>query len=175
MLVNTQIESNKEKQIDDGQRIERLLFRILPYWPLIILAVIVGWLGAYTYLRYQVPLYSVNAKLLINDETQQQSTNLNEVVNFEYKDVSEETEREIQVLTSRDLISTLISKLQLNVIYTQHGLVRTIQQYTNRPVTLELQNPDSIKTTSYGEVEVIGNKVKFGGIIYPVDTFSTLR
>jgi capsular exopolysaccharide synthesis family protein len=171
MLINKQAVFEKEEQIDDGQKIERLLLRILPYWPLIVLAIATGWIGAHIYLRYQVPLYSVNAKLLINDETQQQSTNLNEVVNFEYKDVSEETEREIQVLTSRDLISNLISRLQLNVIYTQQGLVRTIQQYTNRPVTLELENPDSIKSTSHGEVEIINNKIRFGGKMYPVDTW----
>src|SRR6187551_726829 len=101
MLLNTQVNLNKDKQIDDGQKIERLLFRILPYWPFIIVALISGWLAAHLYLRYQVPLYSVNAKLLVNDETQQKNANLSEIVNFEYKDVSEETEREIQVLTSR--------------------------------------------------------------------------
>jgi uncharacterized protein involved in exopolysaccharide biosynthesis len=73
-------------------------------------------------------LYSVNAKLLVNDETQQKSANLSEFVNFEYKDVSEETEREMQVLSSRDIIERLISKLQLNVLYSQKGLVKTSQQ-----------------------------------------------
>ncbi len=156
--------------MDEGQKIERLLFRILPYWPLVLLAILLGWLGANIYLRYQLPIYSVNAKLLVNDDTQQKSTNLNDIVNLEYKDASVETEREIQALTSRDLIGKLISKLQLNIVYSQQGLVKTRVQYNNFPVTLELEDPDSINISSYGEVEVIENQVVFGGKKYPADT-----
>src|SRR5688500_5354785 len=125
MLVNKPAYEEQKPQVDDAQKVERMLFRILPYWPLVLTAVTLGWLAGYIYLRYQVPVYSVNAKLLVNDETQQKNTNLGDMVSMEYKDVSVETEREMQVLTSRDLLGRLIAKLQLNVLYTQEGLVKT--------------------------------------------------
>jgi capsular exopolysaccharide synthesis family protein len=174
MLVNKPSYEEQKPQVDDAQKVERLLFRILPYWPLVLIAVTLGWLGGYIYLRYQVPVYSVNAKLLVNDDTQQKNTNLGEMVSMEYKDVSVETEREMQVLTSRDLLGRLIAKLQLNVLYTQEGLVKTSEQFSNIPVKLVLESPDSIKASTFGEVEVVnGGRISFGGIVYPVDSMVT--
>jgi uncharacterized protein involved in exopolysaccharide biosynthesis len=143
MLTLKKDTENTADNLTEGQKILRLVYRVLPYWPLVVASILLGLLAAHIYIRYQVPRYSVDAKLLINDD-EQQKANLNELVSLDTRDISEETEREIQVLTSRDLIGRLVSKLQLNVEYSQIGFVKTSQFFTNIPFTAELYNPDSI-------------------------------
>ena len=70
----------QDESVDQKEQIQRLIYRILPFWPLIVLAAIAGFLCAKVYLRYQVPIYVVKARIVVNDETQK-SANLNEILN----------------------------------------------------------------------------------------------
>ncbi len=176
MPTNPQEFSLQEKTTDQGEQIQRLLYRILPFWPLIILAIALAIVGARIYLRYQVPIYVAKARLIVNDETQQKSANLQEIIKLDTRNLSSETEREMQVLVSRDLLTKLAARLQLNVVYIQQGLVRTSQYLAgNLPFKVELQNPDSVKATVSGEAELKGNTVIFDGITFPLDSFIESR
>ena len=136
----------QEQVVDQGEQIQRLLYRILPFWPLVVLALALGVVGARIYLRYQVPVYQAKARLVVNDETQQKSANLNEIIKLDTRNVSNETEREMQVLGSKDLLTQLAIKMQLNISYMQKGLVRTSQYYdANLPFKMEMAHPDSVK------------------------------
>ena len=84
----------QEQVVDQGEQIQRLLYRILPFWPLIVLAVALGVVSARIYLRYQVSVYMAKARLVVNDETQQKSANLNEIIKLDTRNLSSETERE---------------------------------------------------------------------------------
>src|ERR1700712_2371615 len=121
MSANTQDFNGQEELLEENQRVQRLLLRIIPFWPLIILALLLGILGGYIYLRYQVPLYEVNAKLVVNDDSQEKSANLVEIFKLDTRNLSVEAEREMEILSSRDLIGKVVSKLQLNIQYSQKG------------------------------------------------------
>lgn len=176
MATNTQEYNSQEPAVDQGEQIQRLLYRILPFWPLIILTLALGIVGARVYLRYQVPIYAAKARVVVNDETQQKSANLQEIIKLDTRNLSSETEREMQVLSSRDLLTKLAVKLQLNIMYIQQGLVRTAQYYDeNLPFQLELQNPESIKSGFSGKADLVGNQVKFEGVLYPMDSFVASR
>ncbi len=177
MANNNQQEFGIQEQVvDQGEQIQRLLYRILPFWPLIVLAIALGVVGARIYLRYQVTVYQAKARLVVNDETQQKSANLNEIIKLDTRNLSNETEREMQVLGSRDLLAKLAAKMQLNISYVQQGLVRTSQYYeVNLPFRMELQYPDSVKSSFSAEAELVGNQVKFDGMLYPLDSFSYSR
>ena len=166
----------QEQVVDQGEQIQRLLYRILPFWPLIVLALALGVVSARIYLRYQVPVYQAKARMVVNDETQQKSANLNEIIKFDTRNLSSETEREMQVLGSRDLLTKVAIKMQLNISYVQQGLVRTSQYYdVNLPFRLELEHPDSVKYSFSAEAELIGNQVRFDGMLYPLDSFAYSR
>ena len=119
----------QEQVVDQGEQIQRLLYRVLPFWPLIVLSVALGVVSARIYLRYQVSVYMAKARLVVNDETQQKSANLNEIIKLDTRNLSSETEREMQVLGSKDLLTKVAIKMQLNISYVQQGLVRTAQYY----------------------------------------------
>jgi tyrosine-protein kinase Etk/Wzc len=156
---------------EKGEQIQRLVYRILPYWPLVAIALAVGYLGAKIYLKYQVPIYEASARLVVNDDSQQKSANLQEIFRLENKSTSMETEREMQVITSSELLKRVAVKMQLNVSYIGKGRIRSSELYNNTvPFTLELDSPELIKTTTAGDAQLIGNKISFNGVSYPLDT-----
>ena len=53
----------------DGNIVQQLLFRYLPYWPLFVVMLILGVAAAYLYIRYAVPVYQANASILIKDKS----------------------------------------------------------------------------------------------------------
>lgn len=166
-------QNSQEEIVDRGEQIQRLLYRILPFWPLAVLALILGFMGARIYLRYQVPVYSAKARLIVNDQTEQKSANLQEILKIDTRNLSTETEKEMQILSSRDLLSKLAQSLQLNIHYIQKGRIRTAQFDQNElPLRLELQDPDTINHPVLLEAEFINSdSVKFDDIIFAADSF----
>ena len=163
--------SNQEISLEESQRVQRLLLRILPFWPVVVLVLGLGFLGGYIYLRYQIPLYVTNAKLVVNDESQEKSANVVDLFKLDTRNLSVDAEREMEILSSRDLLGKVVNALQLNIQYSQKGYVKSGQYFKNIPFKLLLETPDSIKSRIAGEVEVIKDKIKFRGIIYPVNEF----
>ena len=52
----------------DGNIVQQLLFRYLPYWPLFVVMLVLGVATAFVYIRYAVPIYQAQASILIKDE-----------------------------------------------------------------------------------------------------------
>jgi len=161
----------QENSLEKNQQLQYLLFRIFPFWPLIFLALALGTLTGYLLLRYATPIYQVKARVIVNDDTQQKSANLQEILKLDTRNLSSEAEKEMEILKSTDLLKKVVSQLQLNVRYSQQGNIKSGQAYTNVPFKLELQYPDSIRSAVSGEVKITGNQVDFNGTLYPVDTF----
>ena len=153
-----------------SEQIQRLVYRILPYWPLLIVALVTGFLGAKIYLKYQVPVYQASARLVVNDDSQQKSANLQEIFRLENKSNSAETEREMQVITSSELLKKVVINMQLNVSYVDKGRIRSSDLYNNVPFKLELDDPESIRFNVSGDAQLIGDKISFNGVLYPLDS-----
>ncbi|MGH2647337.1 MAG: GumC family protein, partial [Ginsengibacter sp.] len=161
----------KEDSLDQNQQLQRLVFRILPYWPLILLFILIGFLASRIYLRYATKIYAIKARVIVNDDSKEQTANLVDIVQLDTRNMSTETEKEMEILGSRELLSQLTANSQLNVKYGYKGYIKFFQNFKNTPFKLELDDPYSITTTVSGDVEIMDNKVKFKGIIYPCDTF----
>jgi len=163
--LNVQDESEAEKD-----RLKRILLRSIPYTPLILLALIIGISSSYVYLRYATKAFAAKSRVIVNDDTQQKNSNLLDIMKLDTRDISSETEREMQILGSRDLLRKLVDKLQLNVQYSQKGYVKAGERFENVPFQLVLEHPDSVEYSYKGEVKVVNNTIIFNGKSYPVDT-----
>ncbi|MEO9209769.1 MAG: polysaccharide biosynthesis tyrosine autokinase [Ginsengibacter sp.] len=162
----------EEDSLSQNEDLQRLLFRILPYWPLIVLAMIFGFVGAKIYLRYATKIYAVKARVIVNDDSQQKTGNLLAIMQqLDTRNMSTETEKEMEIMRSRNLLSQLTKNLQLNVKYGLKGHVTSGQSFKNVPFKLILENPDSVLSSFTGEVHIINNKIQFNNVLYPVDTF----
>lgn len=161
----------QENSLEKNQQLQYLLFRLFPFWPWIALAIIIGYGTGYALLRYATPVYQVKTRIIINDDSQEKSANLQEIIKIDTRNITAETEKEIETIRSLDLLKKVVSKLQLNVAYSGKGNIKTGQLYKNLPATLELANPDSITTSVTGEVKIIENQVNYNGVLYPSDSF----
>ncbi len=149
--------------------LKRIFLRILPYWPLFPIVIILLLVGARFYLKYQVPVYQLTTRLVVNDGEQEKATNLFQV--FRVNNADRETEREKEILQSTGLITQVVRDNQLNVRWTKKGRVATIPQFDNLPLEIMLETPDSAKTTESGPVTLISvGRVEFKGVIYPLDS-----
>ncbi len=145
-MIPTNSEFNTQNDsLDNNHQLKRVLIRIIPFWPLAVLIITVFMAGAYLYLRYSTPVYEANARLIVNDDSQQKNANILEAFKIDTRNISNETERELEVLRSKDLLRKLVIQLQLNVQYSQKGFVRDGEFNYKLPIELKLENPDSIK------------------------------
>ena len=171
MSTNSLENNIQQDSKEQGEQIQRLVYRILPYWPLVAIALLLGIGGANIYLKYQVPVYIATARLVVNDDTQQKSANLQEIFRLESKSVTSETEREMQVITSSELLRKVAIKMQLNVLYIVKGRLKSSDYYSNIPFKLELEDPEAINNYFSGEAQIAGNQIRFNDVLYPLDTF----
>jgi tyrosine-protein kinase Etk/Wzc len=164
-MQNNNTEFKIQEDSDQTQGIQRLLFRVLPFWPLILLALFLGYAGARIYLRY-----AVKARVIVNDDSQQKSGNLVDIMQLDTRNMSTETEKEMEILRSRDLLGKLAKKLQLNIQYTSKGYIKSSDNYGHMPFQLELEQPDSVKTGVAGNVHFENGHINFNNVLYPIDT-----
>ena len=169
MANNTEL-NTVDDNLEQNHHIKRVFFRILPFWPLALFVIVMSLLGAYLYLRYTTPVYQASARLIVNDDSQEKSSNLLEAFKIDTRNLTNETERELEVLRSKDLLRKLVIQLQLNVQYSQKGFVKEGQFNNNLPFNVKLEQPDSIGSRFSGEVNIINGQISFLGKLYPVDS-----
>ncbi len=166
---------SQEGALEKNQQMQYFFFRLFPFWPLIFFALALGILAGYLALRLATPVYRVNIKMVVNDDDQQGGSALPSILRLDSRDLSTETEREIEILRSADILKQVVSKLQLNVSYSLEGNIKTGEAYNTIPVVLELQSPDSIKRPFAGEIEIVDHKIKFNDELFPTDSFVQSR
>src|ERR1044072_5828974 len=82
--------------------IEQLASKYLPYWPVFIIALVVGLGAAFVYLRYKVPIYQADASIIIKDERKgNEEAKLTE--SLDLVSSKKTIENEIEILKSRNL------------------------------------------------------------------------
>jgi tyrosine-protein kinase Etk/Wzc len=170
MINNTPDFNDQEDSTVQKDQLKKLLYRIIPYLPLIILALMLGIICSKLYLRYAARIFASKTRLIVNDDTQQKNSNLLNLVQYDPRDASSETEREMEILRSRDLVSDLVTRLQLNVQYGQKGHIKLGKSFKDVPFKLELLQPDSVTSIETGEVELKNGKINFLGNVYNADT-----
>ena len=130
--------------------------RVLRNWYWYVLTVLLFGGAAWAYVRYTVPVYSAQAKVMIKSEdggadVSQQA--LNEALGFENV---YDIENEIQVLKSSLLMRRVVDSLRLNHSYVYQGRVRNTDLY--QPANFALVAADSIV---YDSTE----RIRYGGVM----------
>src|SRR5947207_2484244 len=88
--------SPQENSLEKNQQLQYFVFRIFPFWPLIFLALVLGGLAGYIVLRYATPIYQVRARIIVNDDSQNKSANLQEIIKLDTRNLSSEAEKEME-------------------------------------------------------------------------------
>lgn len=130
----------EEKESNISQQV---ISKFLPYWPLLLIFILMSMAGAYVYLRYATPIYSAMAKIIIKDNKRGgDGSNIMESMNI--ISANKDVENEIEVLKSRALMEEVVKKLFLYAPISQKGKLKESDGYLVSPVLVEVRNTDSI-------------------------------
>ncbi|KAA9039286.1 polysaccharide biosynthesis tyrosine autokinase [Ginsengibacter hankyongi] len=131
----------------DESLFQQLISKYLPYWPIFLIALIVGAGVAFAYISYATPIYEADATLIIKDEKKgnEDSKMMESLDQISSKKI---VENEIEVIQSRKLMSDVINKLGLYAPIIEKAEIKTSSAYLTSPVSIRVQMPESITGTN---------------------------
>lgn len=154
----------------DGNIVQQLLFRYLPYWPLFVVMLILGVATAYLYIRYAVPVYQANASILIKDEKKgvNDAKMVDQLNPFASNKI---VENEIEMVRSRGLLNNVVTNLHLYAPFYEEGKVNIVPAFTKSPVALVVETPDSLIASEniYFSYDKKKEVVTVNGKQFPID------
>jgi tyrosine-protein kinase Etk/Wzc len=152
---------------------EQLAAKYLPYWPVFLIALVVGLGVTYVYLRYTVPIYQADASIIIKDERKgNEEAKLTE--SLDLISSKKTIENEIEILKSRNLMLQVVKELDLYAPVYVKGRVHNTLAYVRSPVNVVVENPDSLQENGQIFLDMSRdsqNVVLDKQFIYPLDTF----
>jgi tyrosine-protein kinase Etk/Wzc len=133
---------NDSKSLSSKQVLSKYLY----HWPLFLLFIVSTLSIAYFYNRYNLPVYTVTAKLLIADEKNDHAAE-SVMQKMDIFGSSKVVENESEILQSKMLISEVVNKLKLWTSYSEKTGLKNTDLYTASPVQIQLLTPpsDSLK------------------------------
>jgi capsular exopolysaccharide synthesis family protein len=135
--------TKKSGMQQEGNIVNQLLFRYLPYWPLFIVMMVLGVAFAYVYIRYKVPIYEASASILIKD--QKKGADESKIVEqMNLFGANKLVENEIEMIHSRGLLKNVVKNLRLYAPVYEEGQVNVVPAFVKSPVELEVMNMDSL-------------------------------
>lgn len=138
-----------EKPID----YKAILFEYLMYWPWFVACLLVCIAGAWCYLRYQAPVYNVNATVLIKqgdkNKPSGQNASLEAMQDLSMLSMASNFDNEVEIIQSRTLLKEVVNALNLNITYTEkRSFGYPMQLYKNTPVQVWMSPDEADKLTS---------------------------
>ena len=126
--------------------IHQFVSKYLPYWPLFVLASLLGIVSAYIKLRYTIPVYEAHATLIIKDDKKgnEQSKLVESLDPISSKKI---VENEIEIMQSRKLMEAVVRALGLYAPIYQEGDVHDVLAYAQSPISIMALFPDSLPST----------------------------
>lgn len=158
---------------DSGRKFSQALFRTWPYWPLLLLSLVLGVGASWAYLQYATPYYEANAQIVVNDDSQDKDNNLNPAtVRPDQRYQLSEIEKQIEIIQSKSLLEEVVRKMKLDIQWTNKKSLRREHLYTELPAGIELFSPDSLMVAITGLVKINAgsNTIEFNNRIYPADS-----
>lgn len=136
-MENNQLSEKLLKQLNSGIDFKRLLGAVLSKWYWFVLCLFTTLTIGYLYLRYTTPLYSIKSLMLIEEKDKSPAgTLLNKLNDGQNGGNGSSTNlfNEMSLLTSQDLMSTVVDSMDLNVMYWAQGRVREDELFETSPI-----------------------------------------
>ncbi|MFP2994610.1 polysaccharide biosynthesis tyrosine autokinase [Spongiivirga sp. MCCC 1A20706] len=128
-----------------GFDIKKEISNYTRYWYWFVIAMVTFLLGAFLYLRYAVPLYLVNATVMIVDEKDSGGPDLAALGELGVVSNSQnKIESEIVRFKSRTLMENVVKDLKINVQYFSLGRIAYKENYNSSLFTVNFLANDSI-------------------------------
>lgn len=160
--------------------IRELTEKYLVQWKWYVLGVMACLLLAGLYLRYQIPVFSATATILVKDDKKGGlQSELAVFSDLGIAGVKSNIDNEIEVIKSRSLIRKTIKKLNFTTTYITEGRVKAVEEYQDKPIEFAFYNItdsfydrqksftlNSLDTNSFELFVNGGNQKSLGRYIY---------
>lgn len=164
---------NERDQIQEVD-LNKLFERIFPYWPILLVCLILVGLSGWTYLRYSIPRYALKTRVVVYDQQREGGPNLFEALQMNFNDIDKATERELANLQSKSLITDVVRELGINIQWISIGRIKNAPVFGNSPIKVWLSNPDSVKYVISDQVIYMDDIIQFAGMSFiPDSTYKT--
>jgi tyrosine-protein kinase Etk/Wzc len=121
--------------------LRKLLDKVISYWYWFFLCVVAGIALSWLYLRYATPDYKVNAKILIQDDQKGgDSPEKDMLQQLQIFNSKSNVDNEMEIIKSRSLMEKTVRDLQLNVSYWLEGRLKTAEQFSKLPFSVQWSN-----------------------------------
>lgn len=145
---------------EEGFDYRKLFYKILARWWWFVLSVPLCAGIAFFITVKKTPVYSVEAKVMINDTKKGElgTSAVMKELGFAQSDVF--VENEMIELQSKNLMREVVKNLELNIRYFQEGMLRPKEWYGEGPVKILADHPENIRDTVLYVKAMEGNRVR---------------
>ncbi|MDB5008727.1 MAG: capsular exopolysaccharide family [Mucilaginibacter sp.] len=136
-----------EKEENNSSSMQSYLFKLIPYWPMFLLLIIGGIIGAWFYLQYTTPLYETAGRVLIRDE-KKGAEDSKAFAALDIISPKRTIDNEIEVFQSIDLMENVVSDLSLYAPVYQEKKFRDVIAYDSSPIVV---STNDLRTLKFGK------------------------
>lgn len=113
--INNQANKTDESDFLDNINIQDLVSKLLIYWPCFVISILVCLFFFFIYVRYQTPVYKVNASVLIKEDDKNSSgaNPFAAIQDFGMMSITNNFDNEIEILKSHTLVKKVVCDLGL--------------------------------------------------------------
>lgn len=154
--VYDELFSSEEKPFD----YKALLFDFLVRWPLILACVLLALGGAYVYLRYQTPVFSVSSTVLIKQGDKTKTSAIGQLASMQdlgTVSMANNFDNEVEILQSYSLIRKVVERLDLYITYAaERRQGYDLPLYGRMPVRIWMSPDEAERLPSALQVHIDG-------------------
>ena len=147
------------------------LFKLIPYWPLFLLLLIIALLSSWFYIKITTPVFKTTARILIKDQTKQGDA----PKTFEALDIispKKTIDNEIEVIQSKNLVATVVNDLSLYAPVFLHGTFRDELAYNISPIVISTNDINSLRNIQKVKFTMHNSNVIINSVPYPLNKLS---
>ena len=137
--MSTEVKRTEDQTEDLG----KVIFKIFPKWPFIGITVLIMVLGAFLKNRYTVPVYAIDASVLVKDTKDPTDAASEFLYGDEYFGVSTSIVNESILIKSFSQLKEALQDLNAEVSYFREGNVLTSELYGNSPIKVDIDTTSS--------------------------------
>lgn len=158
---------------DSGSNLSELLYRIIPYWYIIVIFMAMGAGGAYYYLKKATPLYEIKSQIVVNDAAIQKNSNISKENQLPVAPEQPSViEKQVEIIQSKDMLDQVARQLKLYAVWSYDNKFNNGELFKSSPVSVEFARPELIPQILTGNVNLFpGQKsIEFLGNTYQLDS-----
>ena len=141
--INTTPQSLQGEEKEDMISVMEVATLFMKHWKWIALGLIAALAVAFLYLRYTTPVYNITANVVLKEEKNSRSMQMpGSFEELAMMGAVSNVENETYILRSRNMIRSVINRLDLHTSYIVEGRVKSVDLYTGSPVIVDMAQAD---------------------------------